>query len=472
MVDAVVVGSGPNGLAAAITIAETGREVLVIEGADRVGGGMRTEEATLPGFRHDICSAIHPLGVASPFFLSLDLAQHGLEWIEPDVQVAHPLDDGSAPRLLRSLDESAAEMGEDAASYRRLVGPLVSNWDDLAPQLLGPLLRFPRHPIQLGRFGLRAALPARTLARTTFDTEQTRALFAGLAAHSILPLGSAFTASFGITFAATAHIGGWPLPRGGSQSIADAMAAHLRSLGGSIETGDMVRSLSDLPPAGAYLLDVTPTQLSDLAGEALPGRYRRRLRQFRFGPAAFKVDFALDAPVPWIAEDPRRAGTVHLGGSLDEITVAEAAVAKGDHPDRPLVLVAQQSLFDETRAPEGKHTLWAYCHVPNGSTVDMTDRIEDQIERFAPGFRERILARAVHGPERLEARNPNYVGGDIAGGSHGGLQLIARPMISGNPYSTPLEGVYLCSSSTPPGAGVHGMCGYHAAKTALAGSLR
>jgi phytoene dehydrogenase-like protein len=465
--DAVVVGAGPNGLAAALTLARAKKSVLLLEAAPTVGGGTRTAELTLPGFRHDICSAIHPLGVGSPFFRTVPLADHGVEWIEPPLAAAHPLDDGTAGVLARSLDETARALGPDGAAWRRLFGPLVRHWDDLAPALLGPVLRVPRHPLRMAGFGLRAVWPAATLARTLFRTEKARGLFAGLAAHAILPLESPLTAGFGLVLGMSGHAVGWPLPRGGSQTIADALAGLVRSHGGEILTDAPVATLADLPPSRVTLFDVTPRQLLAIAGERLPGRYRRRLEQYRYGPGVFKIDAALSGPVPWRATECARAGTVHLGGTLAEVAAAEAAVWRGEHPDRPFVLVAQQSLFDPTRAPAGKHTLWAYCHVPNGSTVDMTDPILEQIERFAPGFRDRILALSVYGPTAIERYNANDVGGDIAGGANVLGQMIGRPAWRLDPYATPARGLYLCSSSTPPGGGVHGMCGFLAAQSAL-----
>ncbi|HEY7732735.1 MAG TPA: NAD(P)/FAD-dependent oxidoreductase [Gaiellaceae bacterium] len=469
MHDAIVVGSGPNGLAAAIALAGAGRSVLVLEGSETIGGGLRTEALTLPGFRHDTCSAIHPLGVASPFFRSVPLAAHGVHWIHPPAPLAHPLDDGTAVLLERSLDETAAGLGPDGLAWRRLLGPLVPAAPELIDGTLAPL-GVPRQPVPMARFGLRALRSASGLARSRFDGERARALFAGCAAHSLLPLESAATAAFGLVLALLGHAVGWPLPRGGSQRVADALASYLVSLGGELETGRPVASLAELPPARVTMLDVTPRQLLALAGDRLGGRYRRALERYRYGPGVVKVDYALSGPVPWRSAECARAATVHLGGRLDEIAAAEAEVASGGHPLRPFVLAAQQSLFDPSRAPDGSHTLWAYTHVPNGSAVDVTDRIEAQLERFAPGFREQVLERSVLSPAALEARNPNYVGGDINGGSAELRQLFARPVARLVPYRTPLEGVYLCSSSTPPGGGVHGMCGYHAARAALRGS--
>lgn len=465
--DAVVVGAGPNGLAAAIELARNGRSVVVYETADTVGGGTRSAELTLPGFVHDVCSAIHPLAAASPFFRQLPLGSYGLEWIHPSAPLAHPLDDGTAVVVERSVDATADGLGDDAGAYRRLMGPIVRDWDKIQAATTRPIARIPRHPIALARFGLLALLPARLVARRAFRGERARAVFAGLAAHSFLPLDAPLSTTFALMLGATAHAVGWPLPRGGSQRIADALASHLRSLGGEIRTGERVLAIDELPNARAYVFDVTPRQLDRIAGERFPGGYRQALLGYRHGPGVFKVDYALDGPVPWRARECLRAGTVHVGGTLDEIAAGEEAVGRGEHPERPFVLVAQQSLFDATRAPAGKHTLWAYCHVPNGSTVDMTARIEAQIERFAPGFRERIIARHLMDTRWLESHNESYVGGDISGGSHQRLQLLARPTIRWDPYSTPARDVYICSAATPPGGGVHGMCGYNAARSAL-----
>ncbi len=466
MADAIVVGSGPNGLAAAIALAQGGLSVSVIEAADRVGGGMRSEELTLPGFVHDTCSAIHPLAASSPYLRTLPLAEHGLEWIESPACLAHPFDDGTAALLERSLDATGRSLGEDAARYRRLIGPLAGSADSLVDDLLGPL-HAPRHPLVLGRFGLLGALPASTLARSAFRGARARALFAGLAAHSMLPLSRPPSAAFGLVLAVLGHAVGWPLARGGSQAIADALAAHLRSLGGEIETGRAVSSLDELGSARLVVLDVTPRQLAAIAGGRLSEASRRRLERYRHGPAAFKLDWALDGPIPWRAQACARAATVHLGGTLEEIAASEAALWRGRHAERPYVLLAQQSLFDPSRAPAGRHTAWAYCHVPNGSTVDMTEQIEQQVERFAPGFRDRILARSVRGPAELERHDANYVGGDINGGAADLRGFLGRTLTLGSPYETPLPGVYFCSSATPPGAGVHGMCGFYAARRAL-----
>jgi phytoene dehydrogenase-like protein len=464
--DAVVVGSGPNGLAAAITFAQAGKSVLVLESRDTIGGGCRSAELTLPGFVHDVCSAIHPLGLGSPFFRTLPLHEHGVEWVHPPAPVAHPLDDGTAVLVERSVQETARGLGPDSGSYERLMAPLVADWDRLAPELLGPL-RPPRHPIAMARFGLQAIRSARGLAEARFRGERARALFAGIAGHAILPLERRATAAIGLVLGTVAHAVGWPLPRGGSQRIADALASYLRTLGGTIATGSPVESLDALPPSRAVLLDVTPRQLLRMAGDRLRGLYRRQLEAYRYGPAAFKLDYALSGPVPWRARDCGRAATVHLGGTLAEIAASEAAVGEGGHPERPYVLLAQQSLFDPSRAPAGKHTVWAYCHVPNESTFDMADRVEAQIERFAPGFRDLVLARSVLTPARLQEHNANYVGGDINGGAQDLRQMFARPALRVVPYSTPVRGLYICSSSTPPGGGVHGMCGHHAARAAL-----
>ncbi len=464
--DAVVVGAGPNGLAAAVTLARAGCSVLVLEAADTVGGGMRSAALTLPGFVHDICSAIHPLGVASPFFRALPLDQFGLEWVYPAAELAHPLDDGTAVLVERSVEATSAQLGPDRRAYRRLMTPLADDCDALLDELLGPL-RFPRHPLALVRFGLPALLPASFLAKRLFRDEPARAVFAGMAAHSIMPLEWPATSAFGLMLNMLAHAVGWPLARGGSQSIANALTAYLGTLGGQITVGHAVQSVDELPPARAVLLDVTPRQLLKLAGRRLPAGYRRRLANYRHGAGVYKVDLALDGPIPWKAAGGARAATVHIGGTLDEIADSESAVWRGEHPEKPFVLLAQPTLFDPTRAPEGKHTVWAYCHVPNGSTEDMRERIEAQIERFAPGFRERILARSTRNTAQMEQYNANYIGGDINGGVQDLRQLFTRPVARWTPYSTPAKGLFLCSSSTPPGGGVHGMCGYQAARAVL-----
>jgi phytoene dehydrogenase-like protein len=420
---------------------------------------------TLPGFRHDVCSAIHPLAVASPFFRSLELE---LDLIEPPAAVAHPLDDGTAAIARRSLADTAATLGSDGDAYRRLLEPLVTGWDELEGEVLKPIAHVPRHPLALARFGLAALRPAKRLAEARFETEAARALFAGAAAHSVLRLEQPASATFGLVLLVLAHISGWPFPRGGSQAIADALSTRLRSLGGEIETGNYISSLRELPSSALVLCDVTPRQLLAIAGDVLPDGYRRRLERWRYGPGAFKLDYALDGPIPWRAPEVAEAGTVHLGGTLDEIANSERAAWEGRHAERPFVLLAQQSLFDETRAPSGKHTAWAYCHVPNGSTFDMSERVEAQIERHAPGFRDRVLARASRNTRDLERENANLVGGDISGGANTLRQLLARPVPRRIPYSTPLPWLYLCSASTPPGGGVHAMCGHLAARAALA----
>jgi phytoene dehydrogenase-like protein len=467
--DAVVVGAGPNGLAAAITLARAGHSVVVYEARETVGGGCRSAELTLPGFIHDVCSAIHPLALASPFFRALPLERYGLDWVQPSIALAHPLPNGTAAVLTQSLLETAAGLGPDAAAYSRLMAPLVRDWPKLEPAILGPLPLPPRHPLALARFGVSGVLPARWLAERWFHTMPARALFAGLAAHGMQPLDQPITSAFGLVLGILAHVAGWPMPRGGAQRIADALAAYLRDLGGEIVTNAPVAALDELPSARAVLCDVPPRQLLALAGDRLPASYRRRLERYRYGPGVFKLDYALDGPVPWLAEACRHAGTVHVGGTLPEIAAAERQVWRGEVPERPFVLVAQQSLFDSTRAPAGQQTLWTYCHVPAGSNVNMTARIEAQIERFAPGFRERILARSTMTAIEMEAYNANYVGGDINGGVQDLWQLYTRPTAAAAvaPYATPVPGLFLCSSSTPPGGGVHGMCGEHAARAAL-----
>ncbi|MFI5241496.1 MAG: phytoene desaturase family protein [Gemmatimonadales bacterium] len=464
-VDAVIVGSGPNGLSAAVALARAGLSVRVYEAAPSIGGGARTEELTLPGFLHDVCSAVHPLAISSEFLSQLPLSSHGLEWIEPPLALAHPFDRESPALLEQSLDATANGLGEDARSYRRLMEPFVSHWDALAADALAPV-RIPSHPLLMARFGV-VGLQSFTSVARRFSTTAARGLLAGVAAHSIQPLSHLGTASAAILLGAAAHHAGWPIARRGSASITTALASYLTSLGGEIETGTEIKSLADLPTARATLLDVTPRQLLRICGDRLSARYRSQLERFRYGPGVFKADWALAAPVPWASPECARAGTVHLGGTFEEIAASEAAVGRGDHPEQPFVLIAQPSMFDSTRAPDGQHTLWGYCHVPSGSTVDMLPRIEAQIERFAPGFRERVLARHTMNSAQLEARNANLVGGDIAAGANTLRQLLFRPVMKWNPYSTSLRGVYLCSASTPPGGGVHGLCGYHAARSAL-----
>jgi phytoene dehydrogenase-like protein len=469
--DAVVIGSGPNGLAAAITYARAGRSVLVREAQETIGGGVRSAELTLPGFVHDVCSSIHPFVPGSPYFRSLPLAEHGFEMVESPAVVAHPFDDGTALVLERSIDATAEQLGEDAKAYRRLLAPLARDWEKLEEAVLAPLVRAPRHPLALARFSLPALRSADGLARSAFRTKRARALFAGCAAHSMVPLTRMATASFGLVLAGSGHRFGWPFPRGGSQTITDAAVSYLKTLGGEVEAGAPVRSLAELPRTLAVFCDVAPRAFVRLAGDRLPPSYRRRLLRYRQGPGAFKLDYALGGPIPWKAEACRRAATVHLGATLDELVASEEAPWRGSHAERPFVLLAQHSLFDDTRAPAGKHTMWAYCHLPNGSARDMTDRIERQIERFAPGFRDLVIARSALPPRELERRNENLIGGDINGGAADFRQLLFRPAPRVSPYKTPLDGVYLCSASTPPGGGVHGMCGYLAARAALRDAL-
>jgi phytoene dehydrogenase-like protein len=466
---AVVVGSGPNGLAAAVALARAGRSVLVLEAAPEPGGGARSASLTLSGITHDVCAAVLPMAAGSPFFRSLPLAENGLAWIHPPLPLAHPLDDGTAAVLARSIDDTARGLGDDGAAWRRLFGRLADRWDLMVDDLLGPPLRVPAHPVELARFGLRGAWPASALARRAFRGEKARALFAGLAAHSILPLEKPLSAAFGLVLGAAGHAVGWPIARGGTQAVVDALVRVLRSLGGEVATGVRVERLDDLPPARSVLLDLTPRQVLAVAGGRLAGGYRRRLERYRYGPGVFKIDVALDGPVPWTAPECAQAGTLHLGGTLAEIAAGEAAVWRGVHPERPFVLAAQPSLFDPTRAPPGRHTFWAYCHVPNGSQTDMTDPILRQVERFAPGFRARILALRAMDTVRMEAYNANYVGGDINGGAQHFDQLFGRPAWRRVPYATPAPGLYICSSATPPGGGVHGMCGYWAAQAVLRG---
>jgi phytoene dehydrogenase-like protein len=464
--DAVVVGSGPNGLAAAILLAQNGLAVRVIERADTIGGGMRSAALTLPGFVHDVCSTVHALVPASPFFKTLPLSEHGLTLVDPPVPFAHPFDDGTAVACRRSLDETVAGLDPpDRTSYRRLFEPLLRQSDALMESLLGPIGR--SHPLLMARVGPTAIRSAKGLAESWFVGQRARALVAGAAAHGMVPIDFAATAGFAIALIVSAHAVGWPVAQGGSQRLADALSGYLESLGGSIETGRAIGSLAELPPNRAALLDVTPRQLLTIAGAELRGSYRRALERYRYGPGVFKLDWALHEPVPWRARECREAGTVHVAGTLEEIDASERAAWNGRVHDRPYVLVVQPTIADSSRAPAGKHTLWAYCHVPNGSTEDMTVRIEAQIERFAPGFRDCIAARHATGPADMERGTPNLVGGDIGGGAADLAQLIARPALRFSPYSTSIDGVYLCSSSTPPGVGVHGMCGYHAARAAM-----
>jgi phytoene dehydrogenase-like protein len=468
MYDAIVIGAGPNGLAAAITLAQAGRSVIVYEAADTVGGGCRSQKLTLPGFVHDVCSAIHPLGAGSPFLRSLPLGQYGLQWVHPTVPLAHPFDDGSVALLERSIPATAATLGRDARTYETFMSLLVAQWERVAAAFLGPLrLRPLLHPLALAPFGLAAVCPSYSLAKILFRGERARALLAGLCAHSMLKLEQMVSSAPGLMLGLAAHIVGWPFPSGGSQQIARALAAYLWALGGEIVTGVEVSTIDELPPARAVLCDITPRQLLRIAAHRLPIGYQHSLEHFRYGPGSFKIDYALDGPLPWRSELCLRAGTVHLGGTLGEIAASERQVARGIPPESPYVLVAQQSLFDTTRVPAGKQTAWVYCHVPHGSTFDMTERIEKQIERFAPGFRDRVLARHVSTPADLERYNANYIGGDINGGLQDLWQCYTRPAARLNPYTTPNKKIFICSSSTPPGGGVHGLCGYFAAQTVL-----
>ncbi|MGQ9548981.1 MAG: phytoene desaturase family protein [Roseiflexus sp.] len=467
MYDAVIVGAGPNGLTAACILAHAGWRVLIIEARETIGGGVSSGEITLPGFIHDLGSAVHPLGVASPVFRWLELHCVGLRWIQPPAPVAHPLDGGRTVLQERSVRATTSWLGSDSAAYARLMTPLVRSWNRIQSLVLHPL-RFPRHPVAAARFGMLALLPIHTLARMLFRDEAASALLAGFGAHSPLPLEAPLTAAPALVLGALGHTVGWCLPQGGAQSIANALAARLRARSGEIRTGWHVQHIDELPRARVYLFDVPPRRLLQIAGHRLPPGYRRRLERFRHGPGVFKLDYALDGPIPWRHPACLRAATVHLGGTLEEIAESERAPHRLEHATRPYVLLVQPTLFDPTRAPQGKHIVWAYCHVPHGSTVDMTAAVESQIERFAPGFRNRILARHAMNCADMESWNPNLIGGDISGGLPDWRQLITRPTLSLTPHRTPARGIYLCSSSTPPGPGVHGMCGYHAASAALA----
>jgi len=462
--DAVIVGAGPNGLAAAIRIAQQGFSTLVLEESTQVGGACRTEELTLPGFCHDVGSAVHPLALGSPFFSSLPLEEHGLSWLHPTIPLAHPIDKTRVVSLYQSLEKTALLLGRDADRYNELFGPLVTNWQSLLQEFLQPIFHPPQHPLRMAQFGLLALLSVEQLVRR-FSEETTKALLAGLGAHSFLSLSAPGSASFVLMLGLLAHVVGWPIPKGGAGSITQALARYLLSLGGKIETGMSIKSFRDLPKTRAVLYDVTPRQLIQI--EQLPSRYQKRLERFKYGPAVFKIDYALDGDVPWIHEECHEAGTVHLGGTFEEVALAELKIVSEQHARHPFLLLSQPTLWDSTRAPAGQHILWAYTHVPFGSTHDLTEIFERQIDHFAPGFSKRIMARRVSSPAQLESMNPNLVGGTITGGANHLWQLIARPTLSAVPYRTPKKGVYLCSSSTPPGGGVHGMCGFHAANAVL-----
>ena len=464
--DAVIVGSGPNGLSAAVTLAERGLSVLVLEAREEIGGGTRSAELTLPAFTHDVCSAIHPMGALSPVFQRAGLESRGVTWVQPPVALAHPLDDGRAALLKHSVEETAQGLEADAESYRKLVGPFIGRASLLFAELLKPL-HSTRHPFLLARFGWMVLKSARRLARDRFETPLARALLAGCAAHSFLPLDAPASSAIGVTLLLAAHVKGWPCAKGGSRTISLALANYLMVLGGTIETNHRVGNWRELPRARAVLFDTSPSAMARICRDRLPTRFVERIERFRQAPGVFKLDWALAGPIPWKSKECGNAGTVHLGGTLEEIVQSEEEVAQGRHPERPYVLVAQQSLFDTGRAPPGKHTGWAYCHVPNGSTVDMTESMERQVERFAPGFRDCILARHAMTTADLYRYNENYQGGDITGGANDIGQIIMRPTPRWSPYSTPTPGIYLCSSSTPPGGGVHGMCGYNAALLAL-----
>jgi len=463
--DAIVVGSGPNGLAAAILMRQQGLRVLLIEGKEKIGGGLSSAELTLPGFMHDVCSAIHPLAVASPFFRILPLASHGLTFIQPDLAAAHPFDNGNAAVLDHSIEKTAQYLGADQSTYIDLMRSVTETWPLIDKDALGPL-HYPQHPLAMAGFGLKALTSATHFVKR-FKTTEARGLFGGMTAHGIQPLSNLSTTAIGLVLMATAHLQGWPIPKGGSISIANALTGYFTSIGGEVQMNTYIKSLEQLPSAHTILFDVTPKQLLQIAGHKFSSIYKWQLERYRYGMGVFKIDWALNEPIPFTNADCRRAGTVHLGNTFEEIAAGELSTSQGRQADRPFVLLAQQSLFDQTRAPEGKHTAWAYCHVPNGSTQDMTDAIEKQVERFAPGFKDTILARHTMNTAQMQQYNHNYIGGDINGGLMDIDQLFTRPALRWSPYKTSARGLYICSSSTPPGGGVHGMCGYHAAKRAL-----
>ena len=462
--DAIIIGSGPNGLAAGIRLAIEGLRVKIIEAKPTIGGGMRTAELMETGTYHDICSAIHPMAVSSPFFKRLPLHEYGLKWIHPPNPAAHPLDDESAV-LYKDLSKTAFHLGIDEKTYKSIVLPIAENWETLSLDLLSPL-QFPDNPLKMAGFGLKGLQPA-SLFKSKFKTEKAKALFAGMAAHSILPMNSMATTAIALVFFATAHTEGWPLPEGGSQSLANAMAGYFRALGGEIETSNKIKRYEDIPNTNALLFDLTPFQVSEIMGDHFPRSYQKKLAKYRYGSGAFKMDYILSEPVPWKDPECRKAGTVHVGGTFEEIAQSEKSISKGIHAEKPFVLVAQQSLFDPKRTSKNRQTLWAYCHVPNGSEVDMSSAIDDQIERFAPGFKDTIISKVSMNTSDFEEYNANYIGGDINGGKQDLCQLFSRPVSFRNPYATPLKGIYFCSSSTPPGGGVHGMCGFHAANLVL-----
>jgi phytoene dehydrogenase-like protein len=464
--DAVVIGSGPNGLSAAIELARNNRKVLIVEGADSIGGGTRTAELTLPGFYHDYCSAVHPMGVLSPYLKTLPLADFGLQWKYPEASVAHPLDDEPTLLLTKSLKETSSYLGRDAEKWENLFSYFTKNGAELLEDSLKPL-GFPKHPLLLTRFGVKAMWPAKGFANFTFKDKYAKALFAGCAAHSVLPLEKVFTAALGLVFGVTGHMEDWPVAEGGSKSITDSMAAYFQSLGGEITTSRWIKSIDDLPPSNAYLFDTDPLQLAQIAGSHLPSGFRKKLKKYNYGPGVFKLDWALDGPIPWKDKNALKASTVHVGGTLEEISISEKMAWKGQHCDKPFLILCQQSMFDESRAPRGKHTGYAYCHVPQGSIKDMTEAVENQVERFAPGFKQIILKRHTTNTTDFHSYNPNYLGGAITGGSADISQLFTRPVARFNPYTTPNPKIFICSAATPPGGGVHGMCGYWAARAVL-----